>query len=390
MTSHRIAFYMPSLSGGGVEKSIVLLTNELVGRNIPCMVIVNDSSGPNRELLHSDVEVVVLKRVVPIVSRVLRLRKVLLRWRATAIFAQNGFSPLFAVAAHPTGRKWKTVLSMHNPMVNASQFEEITGLKRIITRLLRHMPIFELLFTARKIWFLMPVLGRLAHHTFGVSHDIERQLLERGVPAKKCSTINNPVDLRWIEKVNAEDGSSSHQHPEIPTDRPYILSVGRLVPQKAYPNLIKAFALIADKIDANLVILGEGPQEELLRERVRRSGLTGRVYFLGYLKNPFPLYEKARMFALSSHYEGFGLVLTEALAFGLPIVANNGPGGPKEVLDHGKYGRLISDGDIHAFAEAMLETFSEKQTDEEKASLIARAKEFSVERIADQYLALLE
>lgn len=390
MTSHRIAFYMPDFAGGGVERNIVILSNELMRRNIPCMVVVDDTRGPVRELLHENVEVVELSNRMPILSRVLDLRRTLRQWNATAVFARNGRSPFTAVMANLIGHKWKTILSIHNTMASLRDDNGTAGPERGIALWLRNIPIIGLPLKKRKLWFFMPILGRLAHHTFAVSRPVEQELLEIGIPKRKCSTIYNPIDFQWIKNINADSKESHSDHVSIPEDKPYILSVGRLVPQKAYNNLIKAFALIANDTNANLVIAGEGPEEQDLKDQVKKYDLTERVLFPGFLTNPFPLYENAKMFALASHREGFPTVLMEALAFGLPIVANNGLGGAKDTLDHGKYGNLILDGDIHAFAKAMLEALAREQSKEEKDALVARANEFDVSIIVDQYLALLD
>lgn len=365
---HRIAFYIPTLREGGIERNVVMLANEIARRDIPCMVVLHDASGPNRDLLSDKVEVAVMPKQKPLpLSPLLAfpLRKILADWQASVVFARDGYCSLVADVAQYLRRGVRAINSFHNPrMPNAWRNE-------------------------RKRWLMMPLLGRMAYHTIAVSREIERDLIQHGVPAGKCSTINNPVDLPWIETARTQPSSLPLVNGETGVRKPYILTIGRLAPQKGYPNLIDAFAMIADEIDMDLIIVGEGPDFESLYEQVKQRGMVNRVIFPGYVKNPFPLYENAAMFVSSSHFEGFPTVLIEALAFGLPIIANNGAGGSKEVLDGGKYGTLVPDGDVGALANAMKMVHARKQTDEEKSAIIARACEFSVERIVDQYLALL-
>ncbi len=94
----------------------------------------------------------------------------------------------------------------------------------------------------------------------------------------------------------------------------------------------------------------------------------------------------ADLFVLSSNYEGFGNVIVEALACGKPVVSTDCPSGPREILADGQFGRLVSVGDAHALASAMVETL---QATHDPDALKARAQEFSVEKAVGRYLELL-
>jgi glycosyltransferase involved in cell wall biosynthesis len=108
------------------------------------------------------------------------------------------------------------------------------------------------------------------------------------------------------------------------------------------------------------------------------------VKFAGMVSNPFPYMRAADLFVFSSAWEGFGNVLVEAMAAGAPIVSTDCPHGPFEILEGGKWGRLVPPGDSAALASAMLESLDKGGVDARE-----RAREFTVGRVADQYLELL-
>jgi len=165
-----------------------------------------------------------------------------------------------------------------------------------------------------------------------------------------------------------------------------LLAVGRLVPQKDYPTLLRAFARVRSVEQVRLVILGEGRQRRSLERLVRRLGIADAVQLPGYVDNPYAYMAHAAAMVLSSAWEGIGNVLIEALACGCPVVSTDCPGGTAEVLGHGAYGKLVAVGDVDALAQAMAEILSETP---DRERLRARAQEFSIDHIADSYLAVL-
>jgi glycosyltransferase involved in cell wall biosynthesis len=164
----------------------------------------------------------------------------------------------------------------------------------------------------------------------------------------------------------------------------YILAVGSFKKQKDYPTLIKAFSLVRKHISIALIVLGNGPERNNIEELVKNLQLENDVYFRGFVNNPYPYFANAKLFTLSSIFEGFGNVLVESLSVGTPVVSTNCQGGPNYILENGKYGTLVPVGDYKMLAEGIIKTL-ESNTDKE--FLINRAKEFSIEKIGDEYLA---
>src|SRR5690606_36566302 len=122
-----------------------------------------------------------------------------------------------------------------------------------------------------------------------------------------------------------------------------------------------------------------------LEAQVRTLGLHDVVDLPGFASDTGPFYGRADIFVLSSDYEGLPTVMIEALEHGVPVVSTDCPSGPREILEDGKYGRLVPVGDVEALAQAMLESL---QSSHDHAALKALARDFAVDKIADQYLDL--
>lgn len=143
-----------------------------------------------------------------------------------------------------------------------------------------------------------------------------------------------PASLRIITNfcpVAEIQAQAAKPEPDLP-HRPYILNVARLVPQKGHERLLRAYAQVLPQED--LVLVGDGPLRQRLEALVQELGLQQRVLFAGQRQNPYPWMRHARLFVLSSLYEGLGVVLTEALACGAPILSVDCPGGVRDVF-HG-------------------------------------------------------
>ena len=165
---------------------------------------------------------------------------------------------------------------------------------------------------------------------------------------------------------------------------PVILSAGRLEPQKDFPTLIDAFRRVRATRPCRLVILGEGPLRPELEARIASLGLNDCVSLPGWVENPFAFMARAALFVLSSAYEGFGIVLVEALACGCPAVSTDCRAGPSEILEDPAL--LAPVGDPDALAQAMTRALDRPA---DKAALRAGAARFSVERALDGYEALI-
>src|SRR5262249_38216695 len=130
-----------------------------------------------------------------------------------------------------------------------------------------------------------------------------------------------------------------------------IMAMGRLVHQKGFDLLLKAFSMVAAKHpEWSLAVLGEGPLRADLEAQTEELQLAGRVRWAGRIEDPFPTLCTADLFAFPSRFEGFGLALAEAMACGLPVVSFDCPEGPGEIIRHGVDGVLVPPEDVDALA----------------------------------------
>jgi glycosyltransferase involved in cell wall biosynthesis len=155
---------------------------------------------------------------------------------------------------------------------------------------------------------------------------------------------------------------------------PRVLAVGRFSREKGLDTLIRAFARI-DRPEARLTLIGGGPQEKELESLIDALGLRERVELLGWQRDPTPFYRRARLLVVPSRTEAFGMVVVEALAHGLPVVST-ACGGPAEILEHGRYGRLVAIGDETAMAAAIEAALDDPGDPGER---LARAADFSAQ-----------
>jgi glycosyltransferase involved in cell wall biosynthesis len=181
---------------------------------------------------------------------------------------------------------------------------------------------------------------------------------------------------------------ADHCQSSIQVPRPFILAAGRLVHQKGFDVLIRAFALVAAECSSlRLAIAGDGPQGEALRDLVAELRLDDRVIFLGVVSELQTLMREADAFVLSSRYEGFPNVLLEALACGRPVIATDCPGGPRDILHGGEFGLLVPCDDPQALAGALRRLASDVNL---RTRLSARAPQATAKYAVDRVVARWE
>ena len=233
---------------------------------------------------------------------------------------------------------------------------------------------------------LYPRTDALVAVSQGVADDIARMA---GLDARRVTVIPNPIVTPDLERRAREPVEHRFFGDGDP---PVILGVGRLVRQKDFATLVRAFALVRARRDARLLILGAGDPREAETERELRAliaalGLGSDVDLPGWVDNPVAYMTHADVFALSSAYEGFGNVVAEALAVGTPVVSTDCQSGPAEILEGGRHGRLVPVGDPRALADAILQTLAAPP---DGARLRRRADRYRTERIVDEYLAVVD
>jgi glycosyltransferase involved in cell wall biosynthesis len=232
---------------------------------------------------------------------------------------------------------------------------------------------------------LARILYRQADLVVAVSSGVAQDLKQsRGVSERRLRVIHNPIQTAAV----LEQARETIDDPWFSNGaEPVVLSLGRLVPEKHHRDLISAFKLVEKRCAARLVIVGDGPLRSSLEDQVERLNLTHCVRFLGFEKNPYRYLARAALSVLTTRIEGFGNVIVESLLLGVPIVAIAGSGGPDEILENGRYGKLVPAGDINALAYAMERSLAGAR---DPFGLRDRAACFSESRIIPQYVAAIE
>jgi glycosyltransferase involved in cell wall biosynthesis len=207
-----------------------------------------------------------------------------------------------------------------------------------------------------------------------------------GLSRDHIHVLPNPVVTPAMEEQTAKVSPAPHPWLADDAELPVIMACGSLTQRKDYATLLHAFAQTRQQRPSNLLILGCGSEHAQLVRLSRELDIHEHVDFPGFVDDPIPWMQRASVFAHTSRWEGLGIVLIEALACGLPVVAMDCPSGPAEILDGGRIGTLVALGDTSAFATALLDELSGDRCPD---TAIDRAREFRVDIAAQAYLATL-
>jgi glycosyltransferase involved in cell wall biosynthesis len=177
----------------------------------------------------------------------------------------------------------------------------------------------------------------------------------------------------------------------VPTQkRSRIVSVGRLEQPKRQDVLLEAVASLCGEREVELVLVGSGAHERQLKEQARALGIVEHVTFTGFVPDPLRYIASADVFALATDHEGFGNVIVEALACGVPTVVSDVPYGPRFILGSTRIGRLVEPGSASALAEAFRAALERPATDDERVEARRRAEDFTIERTATRFEELVD
>lgn len=359
----RLAIFIPSLYGGGVERVLVNLTRGFVAQGLKVDLVLVKAEGPYLSLVPPEVRVVDLgaRRLLLSMPALVRYLK---ESKPTTLLSAMEDTNIWALWSRKlAGVSTRVVVSVHNTLSQESK--NSTQLKRRIAPYLAR-------------WFYP-----WADSTVTVSQGAAEDLVRLGLSKQDIKVVYNPV----VTPELFEKAAEPLEHPWFEAGSPpVILAVGRLEKQKDFPTLIRAFALVQQQRPARLMILGEGKERPYLEALVQELDLGENVALPGFVENPYAYMSRAAVFVLSSLYEGLPTVLIEAMAVGAKIVSTNCESGPEEILENGRYGKLVAVGDIKGMVEAIISTLDEPPNFEE---LRQKAAEFSLEKAITQYRQVL-
>jgi glycosyltransferase involved in cell wall biosynthesis len=358
-----ISILMPNLAGGGAERVSIDLAREFARQGYAVEFVLMSATGEFLPEVLKEFSVVNLNtpqtRSVPLaLSRYLRKRQ------PRALIANMWPLTTMAVLAHLLSRCRSPLLLVEHCALSP-QYAAWGWVHNQVMRL------------------SMMVSYRLAQHVAAVSAGAADDIAALAMlPKQRMRVLYNPIPQRPLP--SAVDTASAEANWACGKGQ-RLLAVGTFKSQKNHSLLLRAFAEMAQP-SARLMLLGKGQDEQMLRDLSTALSIQDRVIFAGFHADPTPFYATADLFVLSSDYEGFGNVIVEALSFGLPVVSTDCPSGPAEILENGRWGRLVPVGDCAALAQAMAQALSEPV---DRDALKRRAQDFDPAISAKKYLELL-
>ena len=361
-----MAIFLPSLNGGGAERVMVTLANAFAVRGFKVDLILATATGPYLKDISSSVRVVDLK-AGRVIKALLPLARYLRRERPMALLSAMGHANVVALLARKLARVPVRVVVSERGLISG---------ERAIARGAAALLSFR----------LIPMLYSGADAICTVSKAASQDLAAfASLPLQRVQTLYNPFDLARIKQRAAEP----LDHPWFqPGQPPVVLAIGRLNEAKDFPVLIRAFARFRQQRVARLVILGEGALRPALEAQLAQLGLgADAVQLPGFVANPYAWLARCSLFALSSRREGLPGALIEAMACGVPVVSTDCLSGPHEILEGGRWGRLVPVGDADALAQAMADTLDLPSA--ERPNVRQRADDFDQDRAVDAYLRIL-
>lgn len=356
-----IALFVPTMGGGGAERVVMLLANGFSERGYKVDLILVKAAGPYLNDISNSVRVVDLNCNRVSLSLWPLIRYLIAERPDAVISALRTCNIIAAIARKISSVPTRLVISEH------SNFKlRMSGPQ--------WRPYF--------LYKIMRFAYRMADEVVAVSEGVAREL-EEGLHLKKGSVLKiyNPVLTKTMLAALADRQDTFRYKRGSP---PVILSVGRLVKEKDFPTLIRAFEIVKKSQDARLLILGEGNMRACLEEMIIERRLADHVDMPGFVTDPFSYMKSSSVFVISSELEAFGNVLVEAMACGIPVVAT-ATSGPVEILEGGKWGRIVPIGKEEELADAIIESLKSGTT----VDATQRALRFDVDNALDQYIAAI-
>ena len=359
----QVALFMGTLGGGGAERVMLDIGRLLARRGLAVDLVVIRAEGPYLEILPKEVRLVDLNST-RMVTCLVKLLRYLRRERPKALLVTLETAVLVALIAKVSfARSVRVVVRQANTY--SALFAHASLKDRMILRVLK---------------VLMRRADCVVANSNGSADDLGRSV--PGV-AGRVQVVPNPVVTPELK----DQAALPVEHPWFEdTGASVVLSVGRLAPAKDHATLLRAFARVVRSQPARLVILGEGPERGKLLRLTEELGIAEHVDLPGFRVNPFAYMSRARLMVHSSRYEGSPNVLVQAMACGTPVVSTDCDHGPREILESGKWGRLVPVGDSEAMAEAIMETLRDPISPE---LLVSRAGAFSADAAIDRYMEVL-
>jgi len=372
MSKKLLSLYLPHMYGNGLDRVVLNLAKSFVEFGFNVDLVTPEVSEYQRQATQSlpgqvrnvGLGLPVTKSIF--FKKIIKLSQYLKEAKPAIFLANNDYIGVSNLAKLISGSSTKVVEGVH---INVSRyFGNLSGLRGAVRP------------------FLLKQAYRNSDGIIAVSQGVADDIAQLlNIPVEQIKVIYNPVvtpdlQLKASEPIN-HSWFTAHEPPVI-------LGAGRLMHQKGYPTLIRAFAQVRKQQNCRLVIIGNETRFKAELEALAKNlGVAEDLSIPGFQENPYAYMSKAAVFVMSSEYEGFGNVLVEAMATGTPVISTDCESGPAEILEHGRYGKLVPVGNESKLAEAILATLANPIGSQ---TLQQRAQDFTTEAIAQDYLTYFE
>ncbi|MBT8326834.1 MAG: glycosyltransferase [Bacteroidia bacterium] len=365
MVKKKILFIRPTLGQGGADKVTLNLLRGFDRSKYEISLALMKMEGKLINQIPNDVPVIDLKKkslwfTLPVLMK---------------LFRKSDFDIFYCTSS---GMSIPVVLSkVLSSSTKITVISERSSLLRRMNSGLKNKLILGL-----KKW-----LNKQSDFIVVVSEGLRNELLQlTDVSPNKIVVCNNPVipkDLSSLMDQSELENSFNNAKTKI-------LAVGRLVKEKDYKTLIKAFSVIEEESDATLFILGEGPLKSELLGLIASLSLDKKVVFLNFDVNPYKYLKKSDVFVMSSQNEGMPGTLIQAIACGTPSISTDCPTGPAEIIEDGQNGFLVPVGNYLELSKKILDLLNDEITkDKFKTNGPESVKRFREEHAISSYFSFI-
>lgn len=354
----RILFVVPSMRGGGSERFISTLISNIDTSRYDVALVLLKKVGPfltdlPRDLTVYDLDVEKARYCVHKIIKIIR------KYQPDSVFSTLSYLNLIIGLIRPFISKDIRFIARETNTVSVRN---------------KYQP-YPRLFD-----FLYRVVYKNFDNIIAQAEFMKEDLIKNyQIDERKISVINNPVDVAHITLQSLSDVFLYSKN------NINLLAVGSFTEQKGFDTLLKALSRLEDKYF--LTVLGEGGLENHYKRLAHELGVTARVHFAGFKRNPYPYMKQADLFILSSRYEGFPNVVLEANACGTPVVAFDCPGGTGEIMQDGLNGFLAKCQDVDHLIEKILEASNLGFNSQEITNYII--SKYGLQKIINQYQNVL-
>ena len=363
MNQVKVLFILNDLGGGGAEKVFVHIANGFKSNGLAVEILLAENKGVFFDLVSSEIPIHILGTK----SFFGLLRKL------PAFFKGKNYTHVFVAFDYISAA---TIIS--NKKLK-DRFITVATLHYYLPHQLSVLP------SANRTWlqflnkYFISKAEKLVCVSNGVGEGFKKVVQNNDL---QIQTIYNPVVEPILFSLAKEEIDDSYKKMN------YIITIGRLDEQKNQKRLLYAFkSVLQQRPDLHLLILGAGSKEVELKEICKMLSIQKNVHFLGFQSNPFKYLLHAKLFVLSSDYEGLGNVIIEALALGINVVSTGCLSGPREILDDEKYGWLAEMNHPDDLAAKIILALDNLKPD---WFLKERSKLFEKDLIVEEYMTLLK